>query len=926
MRDLPKPFFGGPCTDCRLGNPTHASTIGQSNDVPDRRIRYNVQVVLGRAGNIILFVGLAFLARLVACEDREPAFLAGPFALEDREQTIRPVDPRAAVEHEGRLVWVLPTKRKSLVLTVAGGATSCRFVVGQADGQRVLTATASFSRAGRPRFAMTLPPGEGVREISATCAEGSGRVSFYVQGSTVSQPAFVEKLEFASKDFTAVVDEARARSRTGEYAESAQLWRQLAESATQQGWKGYDSSSLAMAALMFYRAGLLDDAERLFARAKAMMPSWASLQHGRFHRFYGYLVSERREAPNALALFREAVRRAEVLGGPREVGYEVIGLASELSLQGRDREALEVLEVALEDLRNQRQLSAAVYSNAAVVRAQAHLRRPEMASAGSAREMFEESWRVYGIRKWHHRLPYVSGHGAAFEVALGDLQAAAGWLARLDEKNKPTKMLDRWFRRTVETAVEAAQGRITVQTILQREQDAANALGSSSEASQVLAGLAGRMAWQEGDYASAERALKRSLAVARRRADKLEGPSFLWALTLGTQDTVARLADVLLRTNRADEAWRTVETAFSEAPKWTASLESVGPDSPAWKTFTKERLRLRFAEQQWCSAKSGPAAYACKLQEQTARERLEAATEALYRAAGGRSTPGVSIERIQQALGSGDLLIYGLRGGRMGEAPWYLAVDRSGVVGSWRGTAQLLAGAAALKAAGRVFVVGSVPMNDLVSSTPPEVRWSRLSFGAELLRRQPERTGMNAVTLDPDGSLLTLRRPTRQTHAGASVQWLVGQEATQEAVRAVLSTAVGFHFVGHGLLGGVGPLTTYIRLHDGTLTREDVLRLSSVPRVVILEGCETGPVDGLSGLPQAFVARGAWAVLATQRVLRSGEGSDFIRRFVRADGWRRPGYAFRRAIKESQAAGYDAYSAFVLWGPLSPSASDSSPR
>ena len=46
----------------------------------------------------------------------------------------------------------------------------------------------------------------------------------------------------------------------------------------------------------------------------------------------------------------------------------------------------------------------------------------------------------------------------------------------------------------------------------------------------------------------------------------------------------------------------------------------------------------------------------------------------------------------------------------------------------------------------------------------------------------------------------------------------------------------------------------------------DVFALSSVPRLVVLSGCETGRSDGL-GLAHAFVAAGARAVVGITRVV-----------------------------------------------------------
>jgi len=74
-----------------------------------------------------------------------------------------------------------------------------------------------------------------------------------------------------------------------------------------------------------------------------------------------------------------------------------------------------------------------------------------------------------------------------------------------------------------------------------------------------------------------------------------------------------------------------------------------------------------------------------------------------------------------------------------------------------------------------------------------------------------------------------------------------------------------FHLAGHAHFSGTDGWESTIPLADGgALTVGDVLALASVPRLVVLSGCETGRSDGL-GLAHAFVAAGAEAAIGTTR-------------------------------------------------------------
>lgn len=100
---------------------------------------------------------------------------------------------------------------------------------------------------------------------------------------------------------------------------------------------------------------------------------------------------------------------------------------------------------------------------------------------------------------------------------------------------------------------------------------------------------------------------------------------------------------------------------------------------------------------------------------------------------------------------------------------------------------------------------------------------------------------------------------------------LVGAHASSGAVRELLSQATFFHYAGHAdeVDGESGlPLAG-----TGRLTIADVLALPQAPARVVLSACEAGRIraSGIAvgiGLAQAFLEKGALAVLAPSRPVR----------------------------------------------------------
>jgi CHAT domain-containing protein len=120
---------------------------------------------------------------------------------------------------------------------------------------------------------------------------------------------------------------------------------------------------------------------------------------------------------------------------------------------------------------------------------------------------------------------------------------------------------------------------------------------------------------------------------------------------------------------------------------------------------------------------------------------------------------------------------------------------------------------------------------------------------------------------------------------GGTVTLLSGAQATRDAVLAALPGSQLVHFAGHGRLGSSGPLDQRLELAEsGALAISDVLALTEGPQNVVLSACDAGSSPERSAVPralgmaQAFVTRGARAVVAPVRPVEDGASRELVER------------------------------------------------
>jgi CHAT domain-containing protein len=134
---------------------------------------------------------------------------------------------------------------------------------------------------------------------------------------------------------------------------------------------------------------------------------------------------------------------------------------------------------------------------------------------------------------------------------------------------------------------------------------------------------------------------------------------------------------------------------------------------------------------------------------------------------------------------------------------------------------------------------------------------------------------------------------------------LYGSAATETAVKARLATASTIHIASHGFAYGDPKRAreSFVALapdakNDGLLSMAEVLSGTSPLRadLVVLSACETGlggiaPGEGVVGLPWAFLARGARAVIVSLWSVDDEATTLLMRRF----------YEHRKTVGNSEA-------------------------
>lgn len=202
-----------------------------------------------------------------------------------------------------------------------------------------------------------------------------------------------------------------------------------------------------------------------------------------------------------------------------------------------------------------------------------------------------------------------------------------------------------------------------------------------------------------------------------------------------------------------------------------------------------------------------------------------------------------------------------------------------------------------------------------------DVSVSFLPYAGVLATAPARAAGAPLVVADPRADLAHAAAEGRAVAAALpGARLLAGPAATLDATLAALATAPVFHFAGHGVLRPEQPWDAHLRLAGvDRLGLAEVLTHPVAARLVVLSGCETGTDAVLAdervvGLPEAFLAAGAQAVVATDRPVDDAVTRRFVERFYAAGGATAPAAALRAAALALRDAGEGGWSAYRLVG------------
>ncbi|MGF1617560.1 MAG: CHAT domain-containing protein [Acidimicrobiia bacterium] len=187
-------------------------------------------------------------------------------------------------------------------------------------------------------------------------------------------------------------------------------------------------------------------------------------------------------------------------------------------------------------------------------------------------------------------------------------------------------------------------------------------------------------------------------------------------------------------------------------------------------------------------------------------------------------------------------------------------------------------------------------------------------------QRRPQRqTGLLAMAV-PDP-----RIPGCATEAEAVVasmgpaRLLMAEEATKSALESEAPGATLVHFACHGLFRHENPMFSALRMADGWFTAAEASGLGLKASLVTLSACESGRTrtmggDEPIGLPRAFLAAGAGAVVASLWLVEDELTSQLMPRFY---GLLAEGLTAAAALRRAQLEFKEKYPHPYRWAPFS---------
>jgi CHAT domain-containing protein len=114
-----------------------------------------------------------------------------------------------------------------------------------------------------------------------------------------------------------------------------------------------------------------------------------------------------------------------------------------------------------------------------------------------------------------------------------------------------------------------------------------------------------------------------------------------------------------------------------------------------------------------------------------------------------------------------------------------------------------------------------------------------------------------------------------------NVQYLIGEQVTEEAVKLQIQDCSWIHIAGHGQQDKTNPLKSHIGLHKGTLELGTILQMDlSSAEFIFLSICDTfREITGGSDMGEVFIAAGFQGVVGTMWVMKDDDGPRVAKTF-----------------------------------------------
>ena len=185
-----------------------------------------------------------------------------------------------------------------------------------------------------------------------------------------------------------------------------------------------------------------------------------------------------------------------------------------------------------------------------------------------------------------------------------------------------------------------------------------------------------------------------------------------------------------------------------------------------------------------------------------------------------------------------------------------------------------------------------------------------LSVLSLLQRKRQERGAGAFVAGNPTGDLIDAEDEARTVADLFGTKACVGEEVTEERVRAEVVDKDLVHLACHGHFEPQDALQSHLALADGVLQVDEVLDMSIRASLVTLSACSSGVSrvsggDELNGMTRAWLYAGSPSVIASLWDVESGTTSRLMTTLYR--NWRGAGHSKARALQMAQTTWLDRH-------------------